>query len=194
MFTIEDTVYDKLIPNKTDSGLPQIHISVDNVMKKLQKLKMGFTPGGLKELIEVISPPLTILFNASLELGTLPYEWRKGNIIATYKKGSRQVCRNDRPVSLTCIAFKVLESVLREQLIDYLKKNKLFSNKHFGFLGGHSITLQLITVLHDWTDILHSIDGAVLKWISTFLSIRAQRVIVNGQDSVWQVGFLRELY
>ena len=221
MFTVEDTMYDKVIPNKTDSKLLEIHISADKVMKKLQKLTIGKSPGPdgihpsvLKELTAVISLPLTILFNASLELGKLPDEWRTANISAIYKKGCRQVCGNYRPVSLTYIACKVLESIVGEQLIDYLKKNKLFSNRQFGFLGGRSTTLQLLTVLDNWTDILdrgssidvvyfdfmkafdkvphqrllmrlksYDIDGAVLKWISAFLSNWRQGVIVNGQDS-----------
>ena len=223
VFTVEDTLYEKVIPNKTDSKLLEIHISVDKVMKKLQKLKIGKSPGPdgihprvLKELTAVISLPLTILFNASLELGKLPDEWRTANITAIYKKGSRHVCGNYRPVSLTCIACKVLESIVREELIDYLKKNKLFSNKQFGFLGGRSTTLQLLKVIDNWTDILdrggsidvlyfdfmkafdkvphqrllmklksYGINGAVLNWISAFLSNRRQRVIVNGQDSEW---------
>ena len=132
------------------------------------------------------------------------------------KKGSRQVCGNNRPVSLTCITCKVLESIVREQLIGYLKKNKLFANKQFAFSDGRFTTLKLLKVLHDWTDILdrggsinvlyfdfmkafdkvpyqrlliklksYDIDGAVLAWISAFLSNRGQRIIVNGQDSEW---------
>ena len=108
----------------------------------------------LKELTAVICLSLTILFNASLELWTLPYEWRTANTTAIYKQGSRQVCRNYRPISLTYIACNVLEFIVREQLKDYLKKHKLFSNKQFGFLGGRSTTLQLLKVLDDWTDIL----------------------------------------
>ena len=45
VFIVEDTLYDKVIPNKTDSKLLKIHISVDKVMKKLQKLKIGKSPG-----------------------------------------------------------------------------------------------------------------------------------------------------
>ena len=87
VFTVGDMLYDKSIPNKTDNKLLEIHISVDKIMKKLQKLKTGKSPGPngihprvLKELIEVISLHLAILVNASLELGTLPDEWRTANI------------------------------------------------------------------------------------------------------------------
>ena len=87
VFTVGDMLYDKSIPNNNDNKLLEIHISVDKVMKKLQKLKTGKSPGPngihprvLKELIEVINLHLVILFNASLELGTLPDEWRTANI------------------------------------------------------------------------------------------------------------------
>ena len=175
-----------MIPNKTDSKLLEIHISVDKVMKKLQKLKMGKSPGPdgiyprvLKELA-VICLPLIVLFNASLELGTLPWMedskyycniWRTANITAIYKKGSWQVYGNYRPVSLTCFACKVIESIVGEQLIDYLKKNKLFSKKQFVFFCGRSTTLQLLKVLDDWTDILDrggSIDVVYFDFMKAF--------------------------
>ena len=38
-------MYDKVIHNKTNSKLLEIHISIDKVMKKLQKLKIGKSPG-----------------------------------------------------------------------------------------------------------------------------------------------------
>ena len=169
---------------------------------------MGSTPRFLKELTAVISLPLTILFNASLELGKLPDEWGTANITAIYKKGSRQVCGNYRPISLTCIACKVLESIVREQLIDYLKKNKLFSNKQFGFLGGRSTTLQLLKVLDNWTDILDRGSHRCILWLHKGLLQGSSSAIthevevlrhwrgctqVDISGRMWQVGFCRDL-
>ena len=176
-------------------------------MKKFQKLKIGKSPGPdgihprvLKELTAVISLPLTILFNASLDLGKLPDKWRTANITAIYMKGSRQVCGNFRPVSLTCIACKILESIVREQLIDYLKKNKLFSNKQFGFLGGRSTTLQLLKVLDNWTDILDrggSIDAVYFDFMKAFDKVPHQRLLmkletygIDGAVLKWKSAFL----
>ena len=161
VFTVEKTVYDKVIPNKTESKLFNIEVTQDIVKKTLSKLKIGKSPGPdgihprvLKELLEVISLPLTIIFKTSIAHGKLPDEWKNANVTALYKKGNRQIPGNYRPVSLTCIACNVLETIVREQIIDHLKHNKLFSKQQFGFIGGRSTTMQLLKVLDDWTSIL----------------------------------------
>jgi len=40
--------------------------------------------------------------------------------------------------------------------MDYFKKNNLFSNKQFGFIKGRSTVLQLLTLLHKWTQSFES--------------------------------------
>ena len=93
LFTVEKTVYDKVIPNKTESKLLNIEVTQDIVKKKLSKLKIGKNPGPdgihprvLKELLEVISLPLTIIFKTSIAHGKLPDEWKNANVTAIYKK------------------------------------------------------------------------------------------------------------
>ena len=81
---------------------------------------------------------MTEIFNASLNLGQLPEDWKSANVTAIFKKGNRHVAGNYRPVSLTSIACNLLESIVREQMIKYMKTNKLFSKKQFGFLKKHS--------------------------------------------------------
>ena len=66
-------------------------------------------------------------------------------ITAIYKKGSWKMANNYRPVSLTCIACKVLESLIRDQIMDHMKRNALFSDKQYRFIGGRSTALQLIS-------------------------------------------------
>ena len=48
----------------------------------------------------------------------------------------------------------MLESVIRESVLDYLKENNILSNKQFGFLGGRSTILQLLKVYDKWADVL----------------------------------------
>ena len=118
VFTVEKTVYDKVIPNKTECKRLNIDITQDLVKKKLSKLKIGKSPGPngihpsvLRELLEVISLSLTIIFKTSIAHGKLPDEWKDANVTAIYKKGNLQIPGNYRPVSLTCIAYKVLETI-----------------------------------------------------------------------------------
>ena len=85
-----------------------------------------------------------ILFKTSLTTGKLPRTWKDASISAIHKKGSKQRAWNYRPVSLTSIVCKILESFIREAIVDYMKENLLFSDKQFGFIGGRSTSLQLL--------------------------------------------------
>jgi hypothetical protein len=57
----------------------------------------------------IIKSDIPILFKNSIENKNIPNEWREGCITALFKKGSRKMASNYRPVSLTCILCEVLE-------------------------------------------------------------------------------------
>ena len=48
----------------------------------------------------------------SLSQGTIPDDWRKVLVIPIYKKGDRSNPVNYRPISLICIACKILEHIV----------------------------------------------------------------------------------
>jgi len=64
---------------------------------------------------DVITYPLFLIFNKSLETGKLPGDWKLAEVTATYKKGSRHDRSNYRPVSLTSVCCKILESLIRDR-------------------------------------------------------------------------------
>jgi hypothetical protein len=45
---------------------------------------------------------------------------------------------NYRPVSLTCIVCKVLETIVRESIVNHMQVHKLYSNKQFEFISERS--------------------------------------------------------
>lgn len=47
-----------------------------------------------------------------------------------------------------------MEKVIRQKIIEFIKNNMFFSNKQHGFLSGRSTTLQLLTLMDKWTDVM----------------------------------------
>ena len=195
------------LPKSTDSSILDIVINEDVVMKTLKKLKPGKSPGPdglhprvLKEAREEIAPGLTIIFQASINRGVLPDEWLCANVSPIFKKGKKHIAGNYRPVSLTCIACKMLESIIREVVMNFLKTNKLLSDKQFGFLSGRSCTLQLLTMLDKWTSILDrggAIDVIYFDFMKAFDKVPHGRLLqklraygIDGKLHAWIQSFL----
>ena len=63
----------------------------------------------------------------------IPDDWKKANVTAIFKKGSKKQPGNYRPVSLTCQMGKVLEKIIKEDLVHYLESNKLIFETQHGF-------------------------------------------------------------
>ena len=189
VFNHDEPLYTRVIPDKTFVKIVDIKIDEEMVKKKLLDLKIGKSPGPdgmhprvLKEITLAIVKPLTLIYKESLKVGQLPDDWKSANIAAIYKKGSRHIALNYRPVSLTCIACKMLESILRDHIIKHMKKHKLFSSKQFGFISGRSTTLQLLRVLDEWTSILDrgsAVDVIYFDFMKAFDKVPHERLIMK---------------
>ena len=150
------------MPEIEPKNVPMLNdfvITPQLVKKKLDNLKVNKSPGPdllhtrlLKKLSAVLSYPLSIIFRKSVDHGVLPDEWKCANITALFKKGDKKFAGNYRPISLTSVVCKVLESIIRGNIVEHMKSNKLFSDKQFGFISGRSTVLQLIQVIDDWTE------------------------------------------
>ena len=155
-----------------------MEITWEKIKKKILQLKISKAPGPdglhprlLKELAQQISQPLETIFQLSLKEGKVPTDWKQGEITAIHKKGSRRTAGNYRPVSLTCILCKIMESLVREPIIDHMCENSLFSKYQYGFINRRSTTLQLLFVLDEWREILDqggTIDAVYLDFIKAF--------------------------
>ena len=59
-----------------------------------------------------VSKVLTDIYQDCIDTGTVPSQWKHANLCAIHKKGKKSDPSNYRPVSLTCIASKVLEHIV----------------------------------------------------------------------------------
>ena len=131
--------------------LDSLGITEPGVTKLLQALKPGKAPGPdgittkiLKELAEEISPILTIIFQSSLDTGTLPSDWKDANVTPIFKKGEHYDPANYRPVSLTSVCCKVLEHILTSNIMDHLELHGTLCHQQHGFRRKRSCETQLL--------------------------------------------------
>ena len=86
-----------------------------------------------------------------MEEGVVPQEWKSANVTPIYKKGSKGVPGNYRPVSLTCILCKVMESVIRDAVVEHLTEKGLIRLSQHGFMRGRSTVTNLLEFLEELT-------------------------------------------
>ena len=158
-----------------------------DVLNLLQDLDVNKSPGpdglhpkALKELAQTITKPLTKIFNLSLSTGKVPDVWKVGNITALFKKGDKALPGNYRPVSLTSVACKLLEKIIRSLMVDHMKMNNLFSDRQFGFISGRSTTLQLLKVMDIWTKVIDNggcVDTVYMDFMKAFDKVPHRRLM-----------------
>ena len=91
-----------------NSILEDINISERDVRAKIRGLKResaagpdSIGPALLKELQDGLVPALAVIFRKSLSEGVVPSDWKVANVTPIFKKGSKALASNYRPVSLT---------------------------------------------------------------------------------------------
>lgn len=183
--SLQETVSIEMNNNKTDLF---INLTRKQVLEKLKQLNVTKSPGPdqihprvAKEMADYLAEPLYLIFKASLDTGKVPSTWKMANITAIFKKGERHLAGNYRPVSLTSIVCKMLESIIRDNMIAYLKENEILSDRQFGFLAGRSTTLQLLHVMDKWVNIVENggmIDSIYCDFRKAFDTVPHKRLII----------------
>ena len=93
------------------------------------------------DLYNVVKPLQRPGVDRTVLPGTLPTDWKLAEVTAVHKKGSKSDGGNYRPISLTSVCGKILESLVRDYIMKHLLHNNLLSNKQYGFVKGRSTML-----------------------------------------------------
>ena len=78
----------------------------------------------LQELVEEVAYPLALVMKKTLEDGSMPEDWRTANVTPIIKKGAKNNPGNYRPVSLTSVCCKMLESIIKDDIVNHLERKK----------------------------------------------------------------------
>ena len=140
----------------------------------------GFHPRILKELSKSIMIPLCKISNKSIMEGRLPNEWKEAHITPIHKKGPKTSPGNYRPVSLTSVVGKLMESIVRDKLVSHMMENQLFCDAQHGFVPGRSCMTQLLVTLELWSEMMDvgdPIDVIYLDFRKAFDTVPHKRLI-----------------
>jgi len=194
---------------QTYPAIDPLTIRDDGVQKLLTKLKPNKASGPdaipariLKELAKEFAPALSAFFTQSLHTGTLPPDWTKAYISPVFKKNSRHLPENYRPVSLTIsICWKVMEHIIVKHIASHGDNDKYNSwpSTNMGSVRLDHVKLsssrrykvmdfskafdtvphnRLLRKLHHY-----GIDGNIRHWLSSFVKNGSQSVVVDGEWS-----------
>ena len=100
---------------------------------------------------EVIYKPLTKIMQQSLDTGVVPTDWKIANVIPIHKKGDKTKPGNYRPISLTSIICKLMETIIRSKMENYLYGNNILGDSQHGFRKGRSCLTNLLDFFEDAT-------------------------------------------
>ena len=190
-----------------ESVLTRVQFTGKKILKKIDKLKTSSAPGPdkisvglLKSLKHEISGPLAMIMQKSMDTSEVPTDWKIANITPIYKKGSKAEAGNYRPVSLTSICCKIMESVIRDDLVEHLTSNKLIHSSQHGFTKNKSCLTNLLDFLETVTDEIDSgsqFDLIYLDFSKAFDVVPTRRLLakikahrVDGKVLKWMENWL----
>jgi hypothetical protein len=189
VFTQENPIVPTLDNERIINPITEVMFSPEIVKKKLEDLKPNKSPGPdglhprvLKELAPVLCNPLSDLMQKSMNAGELPTSWKDANITALHKKGAKNVPNNYRPVSLTSQICKIMESIIRDNVLQHLSHYSIVSSSQHGFTPGRSCSTQLVECFEDWLEAIddgHSVDIIYLDFQKAFDSVPHQRLLMK---------------
>ena len=85
----------------------------------------GIHPRVLREVAEVLTKSLSILYQQSRLTREVPVDWRLANEMPICKKGQKEDLGNYRPGSLTSVPGKVIEQIILSAITSHVQDKQV---------------------------------------------------------------------
>ncbi|CAG4930029.1 unnamed protein product [Colias eurytheme] len=140
------------------SNFPSFHFksfSVSEVEKIILSITSnsvgvdGISRNMIVPILDIVTPIITHILNASITSSVFPKMWKKANVIPIPKTNSPKSSSDYRPISILPFLSKILERLVQQQLSSFLNKNSLLNPFQSGFRPGHSTTTALLKITDD---------------------------------------------
>ena len=120
-----------------------LDVSLDAVAKAFGKLDPWgaagldtICPWMLKFGGDEVVVALQRLFSVMWRKCLIPADWKRALVVPIFKKGDPSDPGNYRPISLLCVAGKVLSRIMNDALYNKLEKEGLLPDEQGGFRTG----------------------------------------------------------
>jgi len=197
-----DTKCKKKFMELETGTLERVNVTEKKVREKIKNLKpySAAGPDGigtqlLRELREEVIPALTMIYRQSLRTGQVPEDWRNANVTPIFKKGKKTDPGNYRPVSLTSVCCRILEAIIRDDLMEHLLRNNLLTNSQHGFMPNRSCCTNLLEFFETVTSVIDQgdpFDVIFLDFAKAFDKVPKERLLeklrahgVGGELLAW---------
>lgn len=124
---------------------------IEEITKKIKskntKDVYGLSTKVLKEIIPSIAEPLSYVFSKCMSEGYFPDQLKKSKVIPIHKSGNTGEMNNFRPISIQPALSKILESTIKNRIVGFFNRHKIWSEKQHGFLEGKSTTTAIAQIL-----------------------------------------------
>ena len=127
-------------------------------------------------------------------------DWTRSNVTPVFKKGSRHLPSNYRPISLTSLIVNIMERLISSEITKFTVKHNILSPLQHGFRQGHSCQTQLLETIHQLAESLNSKSSThviFLDFSKAFdsvphkrLLIKLHRIGIRGQLLQWIEAFI----
>ena len=100
----------------------------------------------------------------------------------TYCLSTEKCLQNYRPVSLTSVVCKLLETLIRDHMVEFLVNHKLINASQHGFLKARSCLTNLLCFLEEiikWVDDGSPVDVVYLDFQKAFDKVSHQRLLLK---------------
>ena len=119
----------------------------------------------LQQIADIISEPLTLIYNHSLNTGTVSLAWKQSNVTPVHKGGDTRDPSDFRPISVVPVVTKVLEKVVADQLGLFLESRHLLNDLQGAYRHGKSSEHILLYAVDNITQALDERDSVCAAFL-----------------------------
>ena len=128
-----------------------LYHSEDDFCKEIEGLPSGSACGPdrlssdlIKRLKYPIARFLALIYRTSLKEGRFPENLKYAYVVGVFKGGEKTTPANYRPISLTNHVSKLLEKVVRKDIVTFMDEHNLWDARQHGSRSGQSTLSQLL--------------------------------------------------